>query len=139
MRNLKLKEIKSKSPGFFNLSGGYNMETKPNSDKTSNKLTAAIIDYINFNGGHANRINTQGQVRKELISFAFGRSMDKMAYIPSMTKRCIADINAFIKGKPVSIEINIGHNKLSKLQIKSRKGLLRLMDWFMSHEICPRL
>lgn len=64
MKRLKLQHIEMIAPGFFEASGGYTMEVKPYSDNTANALTNAIIDFIKFSGGDANRINTQGNLRK---------------------------------------------------------------------------
>lgn len=64
LRKMKLDSIKEKAPGFFELSGGYEMKTKTYRGDTANGLTNAIIDFIIFSGGDANRVNTQGQMRK---------------------------------------------------------------------------
>ena len=125
MKNLKLENIQKTAPGFFELSGGFDMKTKPYTDKTSNGLTKAIIDYINFKGGLANRINTQGQVRKEKIQLAFGRSIDKMTYTPSMTNKGTADIHAIVKGRHLSIEIKVGRDNMSESQIKEQERVTR--------------
>lgn len=57
LKRLKLDSIKSRSAAFFEASGGYEMKITPDKDTTSNGLTRCIIDYINFNGGYANRIH----------------------------------------------------------------------------------
>lgn len=75
------------------------------SDKTSNELTRAIIDYIRLNGGYCTRINTMGQVRA-------GK------WVKGTTTRGTADLHAAISGRHVSIEIKVGRDKLSPAQIK---------------------
>ena len=125
LKLMKLEDIKGKAPGFFNLSGGYDMITKPYSDKTANKLTKAITDYINFKGGLANRINTQGQPRIEKIGLAGGRKMNKLSFTPSMTNKGTADIHAIVKGRHLSIEIKIGRDKMSDHQLKEQERVTR--------------
>ncbi len=69
------------------MSGGYTMKLKRYQDTTANGLTNCIIDWINYNGGYANRINTQG------------------------------DIHAIINGRHLTIEIEIGKDELSEHQL----------------------
>jgi hypothetical protein len=56
--------LKNVRQGFF----------EPYNDTTSNGLTKDIVDWINYSGGDANRINTQGQARKERIELAFAKA-----------------------------------------------------------------
>ena len=101
MRKMKLDNIKQKAPGFFELSGGYEMKTNRYRDNTANDLTNAIIDFIIFSGGDANRINTQGQMRK-----VNGR----MVWTHGSTRKGTADIHAIFQGRAISIEIKIGND-----------------------------
>lgn len=116
LKRLKLEDIKSKSPGFFEESGGYKMKVKPYQDNTANGLTRCIIDWLTFNGNYANRVNTMGVARIEKIELAFGRTMQKIHYTPSTTNRGTADITAVLKGKHVSIEVKVGRDRQSKQQ-----------------------
>lgn len=109
LRSMKLESIKQKSPGFFELSGGYKMKTNPYNDLTANNLTKAIIDFINFSGGDANRINTQGQKRK-----INGREL----WTYGGTRKGTADIHGIYRGRAISIEIKIGRDKPSEAQLK---------------------
>ena len=70
-KTLKLEQLKKLHLDFFEMSGGYEMKIIPYKDDTANGLTKCIVDWINFNGGYANRINTQGQVRIERLQLAF--------------------------------------------------------------------
>ena len=108
LKRMKLDNIKAKAPGFFDLSGGYEMKVKPYNDNTSNGLTAAIIDFIIFSGGDANRINTQGQLRKVKGS---------MKWTHGNTRQGTAGIHAIYQGQHISIEIKIGRDKQSDAQI----------------------
>src|SRR5450432_1936458 len=95
MNLLKLEHIERTAPGFFEASGGYTMEVKSYSDKTANALTKSIIDYIKFNGGDANRINTQGTMRK---------IKGKATWTPGGIRKGTADIHAIFQGRHISIE-----------------------------------
>ena len=125
LKQLKLEYIKSTAPGFFELSGGIDMKIKPYKDTTANGLTNCIIDYINFKGGYANRINVQGQPRKERIKFAFGNYIDKITYTPSTTNKGTADIKATINGRSLDVEVKIGKDKLSEHQIKEQSRITK--------------
>ncbi len=125
LRQLKLEHIKATAPGFFEMSGGYSMKTFPYKDTTSNGLTRCIVDFITHSGGTANRINTQGQVRKEKIQLAFGNYRENITYTPSSTRRGTADIHAIVNGRHVSIEIKIGRDILSLHQLKERERITR--------------
>lgn len=109
LKRMKLDSIKAKAPGFFAASGGYDMKIKPYRDTTANGLTSAIIDFIIFSGGDANRINTQGQLRK---------INGRMTWTHGSTRKGTADIHAIFQGRHISIEIKIGNDKQSDQQIK---------------------
>ena len=123
LKKIKFENIKTKSPGFFILSGGYKMKLKPYKDNTTNELTKSVIDWINFSGGSANRINTQDQVRKEKVQLAFGNVRKILRYTPSTTRRGTADIHAVMQGRHISIEIKIGADKLSVHQSKEQERI----------------
>lgn len=116
MRRKKLDSIKEKSPGFFELSGGYEMKTNPYRDDTANNLTKSIIDFIIFSGGDANRINTQGQQR---------RIKGRMIWTYGNTRKGTADIHAIFKGRALRIEIKIGNDKQSEAQIKEAERITK--------------
>jgi hypothetical protein len=131
LKRLKLAHIQKTAPGFYQASGGDTMTIKPYSDKTANGLTTAVCDWIKFNGGDAQRINTQGQMRK---------INGEMKWTHSGSRRGAADIHAIITGRAVSIEIKIGRDQLSgqqlseKLRVEAAGGLYfvaRDMDQFV--------
>ena len=109
LKKMKLDNIKQKAPGFFELSGGYEMKIKPYSDKKANDLTKAIIDFIEFSGGTASRINSQGQARK---------INGRMVWTFGSTRKGVSDIQGCFRGKFLSIEIKIGNDRQSESQIK---------------------
>ncbi|MEJ7738529.1 MAG: hypothetical protein WKF97_13950 [Chitinophagaceae bacterium] len=116
MKQLKLEHLRATAPGFFEASGGYTMQVKPYTDKTSNGLAKAIIDFINFNGGDANRINTTGTMRK---------IKGEMKWTHGGTRRGTADVHAIVNGRHVSIEIKIGNDKASEHQLKEKARVER--------------
>lgn len=117
LRRMKLENIRAKAPGFFELSGGFEMKIKRYDDRTANGLTKCIIDWINFSGGHANRISVMGTVRKEKIPLAFGNVREIIRYTPATTRKGTADIHAIIQGRHLSIEVKIGRDRLSEHQL----------------------
>ena len=118
LRQMKLEHIKAESPAFFGLSGGYKMKINPYKEDTANGLTRAIIDWLNYSGCYANRINVQGQVRKETIQLIQGNSMEKIHYTPSTTNKGTADISAIVNGRHWSVEVKIGKDRMSLNQLK---------------------
>jgi hypothetical protein len=79
----------------------------------ANGLTNYIVNYLNWMGYRATRINVSGRKVKD-------------KWIRSTTRRGTADISATINGKSVMIEIKIGRDKpsLDQLaeQIKERNA-----------------
>jgi len=64
----------------------------------SNGLTTFIINFLNWSGYRATRINTMGrQINGK--------------FIPSATRKGTADISATVRGKSVMIEIKVGKDK----------------------------
>ena len=116
LKRMKQNSIKEKAPGFFIESGGYDMIVKPYRDNTANGLTKAVIDFINFSGGDANRINCQGQVRK---------INGRMVWTHGNTRRGTADVHAIFKGWHISIEVKIGNDKQSDAQVKESERVRR--------------
>lgn len=76
-------------------------------DDRANDLTRCVVQYIILKGGFASRINNQG---------TFNRKLNK--YIPSTSKRGLADVMATYQGKSLHIEIKIGRDKQSENQLK---------------------
>ena len=118
LKQMKLESIKKQSPEFFEQSGGFRMSIIPYKDNTANGLTKCIIDFLNFQGWYANRINVQGQARKERIKLAHGNFFDKVTYTPSTTNKGTADISAIVKGQHWSIEVKVHKDRMSLHQLK---------------------
>lgn len=118
IKELHLQWLKNTAPGFYEASGGKDYKVKKYGDKTSNQLTASIIGYLTFKGHYANRINTQGQFRKERVKLAFGNFRDNISFTKSTTNRGTGDIHSIIKGRHVSIEIKVGKDRMSLAQLR---------------------
>ncbi|MDP1843392.1 MAG: hypothetical protein Q8K64_08230 [Sediminibacterium sp.] len=111
LKRLKLENIKNTSPDFYELSGGERMKIKAYDDTSANGLTKCIIDWINFKGGSATRINCTGQVR---------RINGEMKWTPGTTRIGVSDVHACVKGRHCSIEVKIGKDRMSEAQYKEQ-------------------
>jgi len=99
----------------------YVVKTKY-SDKTANGLTKAIISWINLNGYQAERISTTGRYvdNSKIVTDVLGnlKKIGSGKYIKGTGTNGSADISATIKGKSIKIEVKIGKDKQSEVQIK---------------------
>lgn len=123
LKRLKLAYIQKTAPGFYKASGGDTMQLKPWSDKTTNGLTKAIIDWLTYSGHYANRINTQGQARIHKVprySMFSGKIeyTDKVQYTKGATNKGTPDIDTIIDGKAVKIEVKAGKDRIRDEQIR---------------------
>lgn len=75
---------------------------------TSNGLTQYIVNFINWSGYRATRINTMGRMVQ-------GR------WIHSTTRKGSADISSTIKGRSVMLEIKIGADKPRPEQLEEQR------------------
>jgi hypothetical protein len=89
-------------------------------DDTANGLTKCIIDFVRFNGGQAERINTTGipiDTRREVTDImGHRRTIGSVQWRPSGTTAGSADISAIIRGRAVKIEVKIGKDTQSEAQ-----------------------
>jgi len=69
----------------------------------ANALTAAIVNYLNLNGGCVTRVNSTGMHRNGRWTY-------------STTRKGTPDIMGAYNGKPVGIEVKIGKDKQSDYQ-----------------------
>lgn len=100
--------------------GGLVKTTFPKVD-TANGLTAAIVNYINWTGGRATRINVQGRLVEGQEKASFGQTISKKKWIKSSTRKGTADISSTISGKSVMWEIKIGNDRPSEAQLKEQQ------------------
>lgn len=90
------------------------------SDKKANALTKCIVDFVNFNGGMAERVSNTGRwLKGETVQDVIGivRHLPGQ-YIPGAGLNGTADISATIRCRSVAIEVKIGSDKQSEAQQK---------------------
>lgn len=83
-------------------------------DDKANDLTKCVTTYITLCGGFASRISNQGTYNSKLRK-----------YIPSTSRKGLADVMATYKGKSLSIEIKIGRDRQSDSQKKIESEVIR--------------
>ncbi len=119
LKRMKLEHIRRTAPGFFDLSGGYQMKVNPYTDKTANGLTKAVEDFINHlpdGMGEASRINSTGTPRQ---------MGGVIKWSKSNTRKGIADIRGTYQGRSLSIETKIGRDRQSEAQIREQERIER--------------
>jgi len=79
-------------------------------DSTANGLTKCIVKYIELKGGFASRISVQGTF-----------NVRTQRYIPSTSRKGLADIMAIYNGVPISVEVKVGKDVQSDAQKKIEK------------------
>jgi len=108
LERLATAEAKAKHPGNLYI---INRTFR---DDRANNLTRCVVEYIRLKGGFASRINVQG---------TFNRQLNK--YIPSTSRRGLADIMGTFRGKSLHVEIKVGKDKQSEDQKKVEAEVTR--------------
>ena len=100
----------------------------------ANRLTALIISHVTKSGGAARRVNVQGRYKEgEVTQDVVGRTrLTKGQWIPSGMRKGYEDVdaikplqvNGYLVGVKVAIEIKIGKDDLSKEQKERRAEVL---------------
>jgi hypothetical protein len=97
-------------------------------DTTANGLTKCVIDYINFNGGQAERISNTGRYIDEsrIVTDVLGnrKKIGTGKYIKGTGTNGTADISATFKGKSIKIEIKM-KDKQSEAQKEYQQAIER--------------
>lgn len=113
--------------------------TRNYTDKTANGLAKCIIDYLNFSGHQAERINSTGRPidNTKIVRDVLGtqRRIGSMKWIPGTGTKGTADISATIRGKSVKIEVKMKDRqskdqKKYQVQIERAGGLYWLVRSF---------
>lgn len=104
-----------KHPVFY-ADGHYAPPTWPKVT-TSNGLTRAIINFIIWSGGNADRCSTVGRLVDKTVKVEGGRTMQVKRMITSSNRRGSADVTSTIRGRSVKWEIKIGNDRPSKEQL----------------------
>lgn len=90
-------------------------------DNSANSLTKCVIAYVQYMGGQAERISSQGQYREGAkIQVGSGEiaHTKQLAgkWTPGQSTKGTADISATIRGRSVKIEIKYGKDRQSDAQ-----------------------
>lgn len=89
-------------------------------DDNANGLTRCIIDWIVFNGGQAERVNTTGIPidKRRSVTDVLGhtRTIGNIEWRTGGGTNGSADISATIRGRSVKIEVKIGRDRQSEAQ-----------------------
>jgi len=97
------------------------------SDKTANELEKAIVRFLELSGHQAERIKNMGRFldNTKIVRDVMGinRSIGSKQYIPGTGKNGTADISATIKGRSVKIEVKIGKDKQSAVQVQYQQEI----------------
>jgi len=98
----------------------------PYKQNSANSLTRCIVDYINFTGHFAVRINNGGTFRKgKTFKNVLGGTVKmKDTYTFNGTKG-VADIDAMKNGRKVAIEVKYGKDRMSQAQIEMKERIER--------------
>lgn len=85
-------------------------------DDTANGLTRCVVDFIRYNGGQAERINTTGMPEQR---------GGRIIWRKSNTTKGSADISATIAGRSVKVEVKIGPDRQSEAQCRYQTAIER--------------
>jgi hypothetical protein len=88
---------------------------------TSNGLTKFIVNYINWSGGNATRINTSGRMIDTTVRGSGTQRFRVKRWIKSTTRRGTADVSSTIMGLSVKWEIKVGKDKPSREQLDEQR------------------
>lgn len=117
----KIKDWVAKGPGFE----AYMVVKVSLKESSSNELTKAIMHFITFIGGFAERVNTTGTYRKgKVVENCLGQKYTiGGGYTYSGSTKGSADIHALIQGKTCMIEVKFQKDKMSEAQIKYKENI----------------
>jgi len=97
------------------------------SDNSTNGLTSCVIDFINYSGYQAERINTTGRMlnNKKVVTdvVGFKREIGSDKWIKGTGTKGSADISSTIKGRSVKIEIKFDKDRQSDAQKDYQKAI----------------
>lgn len=103
LERLAFDHFRQKYPNFPE----YAIPPRSYRDDTANGLTKCIADFIRFQGGQAERINTTGIPEQR---------GGRIVWRKSNTTKGSADISATIGGRSVKVEVKIGPDRQSEAQ-----------------------
>lgn len=123
---LMMEQLKQKYP---NMPEAYIPKTDW-TDNSANSLTKCVIAWIQFNGGQAERISSQGQYREgKKIPVGSGIMAHTKQlpgkWTPGQSTKGTADISATIRGRSVKIEIKWKNDRQSDVQKEYQAAIER--------------
>jgi hypothetical protein len=126
LQALELEVLKQKSPS---MPVNYIPLTAWN-DNSANALTKCVIAWIQFMGGQAERISSQGQYREgKKIPVGSGIMAHTKQlpgkWTPGQSTKGTADISATIRGRSVKIEVKYGKDRQSDAQKEYQAAIER--------------
>ena len=99
-------------------------------DNSANSLTNCVIAYVQYMGGQAERISSQGQYREGAkIQVGTGEIAHTKQlpgkWTPGQSTKGTADISTTIRGRSVKIEIKYGKDRQSDVQKAYQEAIER--------------
>lgn len=106
---------------------GHTLDPRPVDTGTANGLTNFIVNYINWTGGNATRVSSEG---KAIVK------QGEVIRIPSTTRNGSADVTSTIQGRSVKWEVKVGRDKPSPAQIKEQQRERSAGgEYFFTHDV----
>jgi len=107
LKDLYLREHYKKFPNFPE----YAKVTPSYSDKTANKLTKCVIDWLRLSGWQAERINTMGRPidNTKVITDVLGgkRRIGSIQWIKGSGQKGSADISTVVCARSIKVEVKM--------------------------------
>lgn len=88
--------------------------------RESNGMQTAIVNYLNWMGHRAKRINNMGRLVDGVDVTESGAKITAKKWIPSAAGRGQSDVSSTLWGKSVQLEIKAGNDKPSADQLKEQ-------------------
>ena len=104
--------FKAEYPNTYKDGHYTGMEPEQPDVGTANGLQTFIVNYLDWNGGYGNRINTMGrQINGK--------------WIKGSTKKGTGDVSGIVNGKAITFEVKIGRDKPSDKQLLQQSRIKR--------------
>lgn len=88
--------------------------------KTANGLQLAIVNFLNWSGHRAKRINNMGRLVNKVTTEASGNKFTDKRWLKSAAGRGQADISSTIFGRSCQLEVKAGRDRPSEYQLKEQ-------------------
>ena len=125
LKKLALETHRAKFPTFPE----YARPIKAYSDTKANGLTKCIIDFLNYSGHQAERINNMGRRidKRKIVTDVVGniREIGSVEYMKSTMTPGTADISCTLNGRSLKVEVKIGSDRQSQAQINYEQAITR--------------